>query len=98
MKSFLFGLGVGAGLGILFAPCRGEDTRRSLGERRKRLNSVGEDAQRKAQEVARHLRDRLNDESRSDSYDSAALPPKKNQARETAEPPTSSAERTSQGF
>lgn len=95
MKSFLFGLGVGVGLGVLFAPGRGEDTRRSLGER---LNSVGEDAQRKAQEVAWHLRDRLNDESRSDSCDSAALPPKKNQARETAEPPTSSTERTSQGF
>ena len=95
MKSFLFGLGVGVGLGVLFAPGRSEDTRRSLAER---LNSVGEDAQRKAQEVARHLRDRLNDESRSDSYDSAALPPKKNQARETAEPPTSSTERTSQGF
>ena len=94
MKSFLFGLGVGVGLGVLFAPGRGEDTRRDLGER---LNSVAEDAQRKAQEVARHLRDRLKDESRSDSDDSAELPPKKNQARETAEPATSSTERTSQG-
>jgi gas vesicle protein len=94
MKSFLFGLGVGVGLGVLFAPGRGEDTRRDLG---KRLNSVAEDAQRKAQEVARHLRDRLNDESRSDSDDSAKLPPRKNQARKTAEPATSSTERTSQG-
>jgi gas vesicle protein len=93
MKSFLFGLGVGVGLGVLFAPGRGEDTRRDLGER---LNSVAEDAQRKAPEVARHLRARLNDESRSDSDDSAELPPKKNQARETAEPPTLSTERTSQ--
>jgi gas vesicle protein len=94
MKSFLFGLGVGVGLGVLFAPGRGEDTRRDLSER---LNSVAEDAQRKAQEVARHLRDRLNHESRSDSDDSAELPPKTNQARETAEPATSSTERTSQG-
>jgi gas vesicle protein len=94
MKSFLFGLGVGVGLGVLFAPGRGEDTRRDLS---KRLNSVAEDTQRKAQEVARHLRDRLNDESRSDSDDSAELPPKKNQARETAEPARSSTERTSQG-
>jgi gas vesicle protein len=94
MKSFLFGLGVGVGLGVLFAPGRGEDTRRDLSER---LNSVAEDAQRKAQEAARHLRDRLNDESRSDSDDSAELTPKKNQARETAEPATSSTERTSQG-
>ena len=94
MKSFLFGLGVGVGLGVLFAPGRGEDTRRDLGER---LNSVAEDAQRKAQEVARHLRDRLNDESRSDSDDSAEVPPKRNQTRETVEPATSSTERTSQG-
>ena len=94
MKSFLFGLGIGVGLGVLFAPGRGEDTRRDIGER---LNSVAEDAQRKAQEVARHLRDRLNNDSRSDSDDSAELPTKKNQARETAEPATSSTERTSQG-
>jgi gas vesicle protein len=94
MKSFLFGLGVGVGLGVLFAPGRGEDTRRDLGER---LNSIAEDAQRKAQEVARHLRGRLNDESRSDSDDSTELPPKKDQARETAQPATSSTERTSQG-
>ena len=94
MKSFLFGLGVGVGLGVLFAPGRGEDTRRDLGER---LNSVAEDAQRKAQEVARHLRGRLNDEPRSDSDDSTELPPKKDQARETAQPATSSTERTSQG-
>jgi gas vesicle protein len=94
MKSFLFGLGVGVGLGVLFAPGRGEDTRRDLSQR---LNSIAEDAQRKAQEVARHLRDRLNDESRSDSDDSAELPPKKNEARETAEPATSGTERTSQG-
>ena len=93
MKSFLFGLGVGVGLGVLFAPGRGEDTRRDLGET---LKSVAEDAQRKAYEVARHLRDRLNDESRSHSDDSAELSPKKNQARETAEP-ASSTERTSQG-
>jgi gas vesicle protein len=82
MKSFLFGLGVGVGLGVLFAPGRGEDTRRDLGER---LNSVAEDAQRKAQEVARHLRDRPNDESGSYSDNSAELPPEKNRAGKTAE-------------
>jgi gas vesicle protein len=43
MKSFLVGLGIGVGLGILFAPGRGEDTRRDLGER---LNSIAEDAPR----------------------------------------------------
>jgi gas vesicle protein len=94
MKSFLFGLGVGVGLGVLFAPGRGEETRRDLG---KRLNSVSEDAQRKAQEVAQNLRDRIKGESPSDSDDSAELPPKKNQARETADSVTSSTERASQG-
>jgi gas vesicle protein len=84
MKSFLIGLGVGVGLGVLFAPGRGEDTRRDLGER---LNSISQDTQQKAQEVARHVRGRLNDESRSDS-DSTELPTKKHQAREGAQPGT----------
>jgi gas vesicle protein len=76
MKSFLSGLGVGVGLGVLFAPGRGEDMRRDLGER---LNSIAEDAQRKAQEVARHVRGDLNQESHSHSDDSTELPPKKHQ-------------------
>lgn len=33
MKSFLVGLGVGIGLGVLFAPMSGEDTRVNLSER-----------------------------------------------------------------
>jgi len=33
MKSFLFGLGLGVGLGILFAPMSGEATRNNLSER-----------------------------------------------------------------
>ncbi len=94
MKSFLFGLGLGVGLGILFAPGRGEDTQKGLGDR---LNTFAEDAQRKAQGVARHLRGRLNDESLSDSDNSTELPPKKDQAKETVQPSTSSTERTSQG-
>jgi hypothetical protein len=93
MKLFLFGLGVGLGLGFLFAPGRGEDTRRDLG---KRLNSAADDTQRKAQEVARHLRGRFSQESRSSSDNSTELPPKKDQARETARTVTSSTERTTQ--
>ena len=93
MKSFLFGLGVGVGLGVLFAPSPGEDTRRDLGER---LNSIAEDAQRKAQEVARHVRGDLNQESHSDSDDSTELPPKKHQARETVQPATSTTENIGQ--
>jgi gas vesicle protein len=94
MKSFLVGLGVGVVLGVLFAPSRGEDMRRYLGER---LNSIAEDAQRKAEEVAQHVRGRPNDESRSDSDDSTEVSPKKDQARETAQPATSSTEGTRQG-
>jgi gas vesicle protein len=33
MKTFFVGLGVGVGLGMLFAPARGEDTRRDVGVR-----------------------------------------------------------------
>jgi len=92
MKSFLVGLGVGVGLGVLFAPGRGEDTRRELG---KRLNSVAEDAQRQAQELAQRVRDGLDKEPGSDSDDLiGALRPRKDQARESAQPATSSTEGT----
>ena len=33
MKSFLAGLGIGLGLGILFAPMSGEETRNNLSQR-----------------------------------------------------------------
>ncbi len=33
MKSFLFGLGLGIGMGVLFAPMSGEETRNNLSER-----------------------------------------------------------------
>jgi len=33
MKAFLFGLGVGIGLGVLFAPMSGEQTRENLANR-----------------------------------------------------------------
>jgi gas vesicle protein len=33
MKSFLAGLGIGIGLGVLFAPMSGEETRRNISER-----------------------------------------------------------------
>ncbi len=33
MKAFLFGLGLGVGLGILFAPMSGEETRNTLSEK-----------------------------------------------------------------
>ncbi|MGB9106747.1 MAG: YtxH domain-containing protein [Terriglobales bacterium] len=43
MKAFLFGLGMGVGLGVLFAPTSGEKTRNSLQERAQGLaNSARE--------------------------------------------------------
>ena len=39
MKSFLFGLGVGVGLGVLFAPMSGQETRDNISERANDLAS-----------------------------------------------------------
>jgi gas vesicle protein len=39
MKSFLIGLGLGVGLGILFAPMSGEETRNNLTDRANDLAS-----------------------------------------------------------
>lgn len=39
MKNFLIGLGVGVGLGILFAPMSGEETRSNLSDRANDLAS-----------------------------------------------------------
>jgi len=39
MKSFLFGLGLGVGLGVLFAPMSGEETRSKLADRANDLAS-----------------------------------------------------------
>jgi gas vesicle protein len=39
MKSFLFGLGLGVGLGVLFAPMSGQETRDNIAERASDLAS-----------------------------------------------------------
>ncbi len=43
MKGFLFGLGMGIGLGILFAPMSGEETRNNLADRANDLASSAKD-------------------------------------------------------
>ncbi|HET7040569.1 MAG TPA: YtxH domain-containing protein [Gemmatimonadales bacterium] len=40
---FLFGLGLGAALGILFAPQSGDHTRRALGKRARKLRRLAEE-------------------------------------------------------
>jgi gas vesicle protein len=52
MKAFLVGLGVGVGLGLLFAPMSGEETRTNLADRANDLASS-------ARETYEHNRDRV---------------------------------------
>ena len=52
MKTFLVGLGLGIGLGVLFAPMSGEDTRNTLQERANDLASS-------ARETYEHGRNRI---------------------------------------
>lgn len=44
MKSFLAGLGLGIGLGILFAPMSGEETRNNLSQRASDLADTAREA------------------------------------------------------
>jgi gas vesicle protein len=52
MKAFLFGLGLGVGLGVLFAPMSGEEARNTLQER-------AEDLANSARETYEQGRDRV---------------------------------------
>jgi gas vesicle protein len=53
MKGFLFGLGMGIGLGILFAPMSGEETRNNLADR-------ANDLANSARDTYEQGRDRVN--------------------------------------
>ncbi|MDR3747171.1 MAG: YtxH domain-containing protein [Acidobacteriota bacterium] len=50
MKGFLFGLGMGIGLGILFAPMSGEETRNNLADRANDLASSARDTYEQGRE------------------------------------------------
>jgi gas vesicle protein len=50
MKSFLFGLGMGIGLGILFAPMSGEETRNNLADRANDLANSARDSYEQGRE------------------------------------------------
>jgi gas vesicle protein len=54
MKSFLVGLGIGVGLGLLFAPMSGEETRNNLADRANDLaNSARETYEQNRDRVQR---------------------------------------------
>jgi gas vesicle protein len=44
MKGFLLGLGIGVGLGVLFAPMSGEETRNNLSQRANDLADTAREA------------------------------------------------------
>lgn len=50
MKGFLFGLGMGIGLGILFAPMSGEETRNNLADRASELANSARDTYEQGRE------------------------------------------------
>ena len=53
MKSFLFGLGLGVGLAMLFAPMSGEETRRNLGEQ---ADDLADTARETGNQIRRRVR------------------------------------------
>ena len=54
MKSFLAGLGIGIGLGILFAPMSGEETRDNLTQRASDLADSARDLANRARQGPYH--------------------------------------------
>jgi gas vesicle protein len=82
MKSLLVGLAVGVGLGFLFAPARGEDTRQELGER---LNHIARNARRKAPQAAQQVGEVMKPAMESEDDDLISeIREKKDHARSTS--------------
>jgi gas vesicle protein len=52
MKGFLFGLGVGVGLGVLFSPMRGEDVRQLAAVRASEIADKAQQQYDRARDVA----------------------------------------------
>ena len=91
LPMFLLGLGLGAALGILFAPQSGEETRRALGKKARKLKALAED---KIEEITdragkkgRALRDAVADVAADfdDDEDDDEFEPRPSRAREELE-------------
>lgn len=84
---FLFGLGLGAALGLLFAPQSGSETRRAIGKKVRKLRHLAEDRLEDAMETAgkkaRELRDTLAEGAEDD--DDEEFVPRPSRAREELE-------------
>jgi gas vesicle protein len=84
MKAFLTGLGIGMGLGVLFAPDSGEATRKKVGDR---LRDWSESLSRQADGLKTATRggdDRVSETTADASGKASDLPPKKGADRESA--------------
>ena len=77
MKAFLFGLGMGIGLGVLFAPMSGQETRDNIAERAGDLaNSARETLEQGRERVRRgvsSLRNMSESENRPTGTESPSV-------------------------
>ena len=84
MKAFLTGLGIGVGLGVVFAPDSGEATRKKVGHR---ISDWSESLSRPAENLKKATRcvgDRVSETAPNASETSSDLPPKKSVDGESA--------------
>jgi gas vesicle protein len=84
---FLFGIGLGAALGLLFAPQSGAETRRALGKKVRKLRHLAEDRLEDVMDTAgkkaRELRETLAEAAEDD--DDEEFVPRPSRAREELE-------------
>ncbi len=86
---FLFGLGLGAAMGLLLAPQSGADTRRTLGKKVQKLKHLAEDKLEDAMDTAgkkgRQLREALAEAADDGEEDEEEFEPRPTRAREELE-------------
>jgi DNA uptake protein ComE-like DNA-binding protein len=84
MKTFLTGLGIGVGLGVLFAAETGEATRRKFGARLREWSESLSQSAENVKTAARRAGDRVSEAAGNASEKGFDLPPKKTADRESA--------------